>query len=101
MLDAVQARASVAAGTVNLAASYSFREGHPYNDSNTEFFDDQKRTNASINWFVPGDKWQVSLYGKNLENQANWGNLTSIAGLFTAGPMQKGRVIGLEINYRY
>lgn len=92
---------AVGAGIVNVAANYSFREGHPYNDSNTELFDDQKRINASINWFVPGDHWQVSLYGKNLDNQANWGNLTSISGFFTAGPMQRGRFYGLEINYRY
>ena len=32
---------------------------------------------------------------------ANWGNLTSIAGLWTAGPMKKGREIGVEINFRY
>lgn len=32
---------------------------------------------------------------------ANRGNLTSIAGLWTAGPMKKGREIGVEINFRY
>ena len=87
-------------GVVNFATNYSFREEHPYNDSNSEIFDDQKRLNASINWFLPNDVWQVSLYGKNLTDEANWGNLTSIAGIYTAGPMKKGRVIGLEVNYR-
>jgi iron complex outermembrane receptor protein len=91
----------VGAGLVNVAANYSYREGHPYNDSNSELFDDQKRTNASINWFSGDDRWSASLYGKNLGDEANWGNLTSIAGLWTAGPMKKGRVLGLEINYRY
>ena len=88
------------AGLVNLAASTSFRESHPYNDSNTEFFDDQRRTNASINWFSASEAWSLSLYGKNLGDEANWGNLTSIAGIYTAGPMQKGRLLGLELNYR-
>jgi outer membrane receptor protein involved in Fe transport len=88
------------AGLVNVAANYSFREGHPYNDANTEFFSDQRRTNASINWYSPNESWQVSVYGKNLGDEANWGNLTSIAGLWTAGPMQKGRIIGAEIQYR-
>ena len=88
------------AGLVNVAANHSFREMHPYNDSNTEFFSDQRRTNLSINWFSPGEAWGVSLYGKNLSDEANWGNLTSIAGIFTAGPMQKGRFWGLEVNYR-
>ena len=88
------------AGLFNIAGNYSWREEHPYNDSNTEIFDDQKRVNASINWFAPDDIWNVSLYGKNLTDEANWGNLTSISGLYTAGPMQKGRIIGLEVNYR-
>ena len=87
-------------GLVNFATNYSFREEHPYNDSNSEIFDDQKRLNASMNWFLPNDVWQVSLYGKNLTDEVNWGNLTSIAGLYTAGPMKKGREIGLEVNYR-
>ena len=82
-------------GLVNFATNYSFREEHPYNDSNSEIFDDQTRLNASMNWFLPNDVWQVSLYGKNLTDEVNWGNLTSIAGIYTAGPMKKGREIGL------
>ncbi len=88
-------------GLVNLMANHSFREGHPYNDSNDQNFVDQRRTNASVNWFSADDRWSVSLYGKNLEDEANWGNLTSIAGLWTAGPMKPGRQIGFEVNYRY
>lgn len=88
------------AGLVNLATNYSYREEHPYDDANLQIFDDQKRLNASVNWFLPNDVWQVSLYGNNLTDEANWGNLTSIAGIYTAGPMKKGRVIGLEVNYR-
>ena len=84
----------------NVMVNHSFRESHPYDDANLQFFDDQRRTNASINWFSADDAWTVSLYGKNLEDEANWGNLTSIAGLWVAGPMKKGRVLGLEVNYR-
>jgi iron complex outermembrane receptor protein len=89
------------AGLVNVAANHSYRDENAYNDSNTEYFDEQRRTNASVNYFSPSENWQVSLYGKNISNEANWGNLTSIAGLFTAGPMQKGRLYGLEVNFRY
>jgi iron complex outermembrane receptor protein len=88
------------AGLINLATSYSYRQAHPYNDSNTEIFSDQRRLNASANWYLPNDAWQISLYGKNLQDKANWGNLTSISGIYTAGPMQPGRIYGLEVNYR-
>ncbi len=88
-------------GLVNVQANHSYRESHPYDDANNQYFDDQRRTNASINWFSGDDQWKVSLYGKNLEDDANWGNLTSIAGLWTAGPMKKGRLLGLEVNFNY
>ena len=88
-------------GLINLMANHSFRERHPYNDANDQFFEDQRRTSASVNWFSSDDRWAVSLYGKNLEDEANWGNLTSIAGLWTAGPMKPGRQLGIEVNYRY
>jgi iron complex outermembrane receptor protein len=91
----------VGAGMINVAANHSFREEHPYDDANNQFFADQRRTNASINWYSAADTWNVALYGRNLEDEANWGNLTSIAGLWTAGPMKPGRQLGIEINYRY
>lgn len=88
-------------GLFNVASNYSYREENPYNDSNSEVFDDQERWNAAVNWYSPDERWQVSLYGKNLTDEANWGNLTSIAEQWTAGPMQKGRLLGLELNWRY
>jgi iron complex outermembrane receptor protein len=87
------------AGLLNLMANFSFREAHPYNDSNTENYTDQRRINASANWFLADERWQISLYGKNLGDEANWGNLTTVAG-YTAGPMQQGRQIGIEVNFR-
>ncbi len=91
----------VGTSLINVAASHSFREGHPYDDANSQLFSDQERTNASVSWFSANDRWNVSLFGRNLQDEANWGNLTSIAGLWTAGPMKKGRELGLEVNFRY
>ena len=91
----------VGAGIVNLSGQYTVREANFYNDSNTEKFDTQERVNLAANWFSPSDQWRVSLYGKNLTDEANWGNLTSIAGLFTAGPMQRGRIVGLQVDWQY
>ena len=87
-------------GLFNVSSNYSFREAHFYDDSNLNEFEDQKCVNASINWFAPNESWQVSAYGKNLNDHPNYGNLTSIAGLYIAGPMQKGRIYGIEVNFR-
>lgn len=91
----------VGSSLINLMANHSYRERHPYNDSNDQYFEDQRRTNASATWFSSDDRWTVALYGRNLEDEANWGNLTSIAGLWTAGPMKPGRQFGIEVNFRY
>lgn len=85
---------------VRLQADYGYRDPNFYDDSNTQEFDAQRRLGGSINWISPEDRWNVSLFGKNLRDEANYGNLTSIAGLYTAGPMQKGREYGLQVQYR-
>ena len=88
-------------GALTLRGGYGFRDKNAYNDSNTEVFATQRRVEASINYSSPDDHWRVSLWGKNLKDEVNWGNLTSIAGLYTAGPMQKGRDYGLELTYAF
>ena len=91
---------AMGASLINLTGQYTTREANYYNDSNTERFDTQERVNAAVNWLSPGNQWRVSLYGRNLTDEQNWGNLTSIAGLFTAGPMQRGRIIGLQVDWQ-
>ena len=87
-------------GILRLQADYGYRDPNYYDDSNLQLFDTQHRLGGSINWISPDDQWTVSLFGKNLRDEANYGNLTSIAGLFTAGPMQKGREYGLQVQFR-
>lgn len=89
------------AGFMTFSANYAFRDQAAYNDSNTEYFRQQHEASASVNYTTVDDHWKVSLFGKNLNNESRYGNLTSIAGAFTAGPMQKGREYGLEVEYRY
>lgn len=87
-------------GLLNLRTDYGYRDSHPYDDANTQFFRTQRRLSGSVNWLSPDDSWTVSVFGKNIRDEANYGNLTSIAGLYTAGPMQRGREWGLELQYR-
>ena len=87
-------------GIIRLQADYGYRDPNFYDDSNLQTFDRQHRLSGSINWLSDDDRWTVSLFGKNLRDEENYGNLTSIAGLYTAGPMQKGREYGLQVLYR-
>lgn len=87
-------------GLLNLRADFGFRDRNAYDDANANYFDQQRRLASSINWHSPEDHWMLSLWGKNLQDQANWGNITSIAQLYNAGPMQRGKEYGLRVEYR-
>lgn len=87
-------------GSLAFQANYAFRDRAAYLDSNLEYFDQQHEVTASIKYLSANERWAASLYGQNLNDEARWGNLTK-ASFGTVGPMQKGRVIGLEAEYRY
>lgn len=87
-------------GLVTLNGNYGYRDRAAYLDSNLEYFDVQHQVNASIVYLSPDQKWRASLYGKNLNDEARWGNLT-LASFGTLGPMQKGRVLGFEVAYEF
>jgi iron complex outermembrane receptor protein len=87
-------------GLLNLRTDFGYRDKNPYDDANLSFFDSQKRLEAFASWFSPDEHWRVTVFGKNLLDEANYGNITSIAGLYTAGPMQRGREYGLQLEYR-
>jgi iron complex outermembrane receptor protein len=87
-------------GYLTVRGDWGFRDRNAYDDSNLNIFDQQRRYSGSVNWTSPEENWVVSFFGENLSDEANYGNLTSIGGLYTAGPMQKGREYGLEVRYQ-
>lgn len=87
-------------GLLNFSGDYGWRDRNFYDDSNVQEFNIQRRLRASVSWMSPSDAWKVMLYGKNILDEPNYGNLTSIAGLYTAGPMQRGREYGLQVEFR-
>jgi len=89
------------AGDMIFRTTYSYRDQAAYLDSNFEYFDVMQDVNASIDYLSPDQHWKVSLFGKNLNDQARYGNLTQASVLGTIGPMQKGKRFGIEAEYRY
>ena len=83
-------------------ASYAFRDSAAFLDNNDprSYFDQMQQVNASVDYNSANGDWRVSLFGKNLRDQARWGNLT-VASFGVIGPMQKGRVIGAEVQYNF
>jgi len=76
---------------------YSYRDKNAYTDDNTSYFPKSQQVTAKIEWNNSDDNLRVALYGKNLLDEARYGNITSNRW----GPMQKGRVIGLEVSYLF
>lgn len=87
-------------GRITMRANYAFRDSAPYNDNNTAYFEQQHEASASIDYVSSSEAWAFSLYGKNLNDEARWGNLTATS-FGVLGPMQKGRVLGLEGTYSF
>jgi len=84
-------------GYVVMRAGYSYRDKSAYSDDNTSYFPESKEVTAKIEWNNSDDNLKVALYGKNLLDEARYGNITSNKW----GPMQKGRVIGVELSYLF
>ncbi len=76
---------------------YSYRDKNAFNDNNTAYFPETQQVTAKIEWNNSDNNLRVALYGKNLLDEARYGNIS--AGKW--GPMQKGRVIGLEVSYLF
>jgi len=59
--------------------------------------------NGSISVQSDDKRWTASLYGKNLLNKVQFGGVTPIRGLpgATLAPLEKGRVIGIDVKFQY
>jgi iron complex outermembrane receptor protein len=90
-------------GDVTLAADYSYRDRSFYNDSNTGALNIMHMVNGSISVQSDDKRWTASLYGKNLLNKVQFGGVTPIRGLpgATLAPLEKGRVIGIDVKFQY
>lgn len=87
-------------GSLAARTDFNVRDSNAYDIANTAYFDRQKRWNASLSWISPNENWTVTAFGKNMLDESNYGNITSIANAYNAGPMQRGEEYGLQIEFR-
>ena len=85
-------------GLLTFRLGYSYRDRAAYTDLNSSYFPEANELSASVNWTDFDDQWNVSLFGKNLNDEARWGNIT---GSGDWGPMLKGKRIGVEVQYNF
>lgn len=92
-------------GFVTAQASYSHRDESAYSDDNRGTLNDANIVDATISFSPTSESWAVSIYGKNLRDEATEGGDTQLPLAFgpnrTFSPLNKGRVIGAEFKVRF
>ncbi|MDZ4691486.1 TonB-dependent receptor [Terricaulis sp.] len=103
--------APIAGGEGSAHLSYNHRDAAFYNDSNLGRLAEADMIDANLTYAPASGRWRISLYGENLLDEATWGGdtvLPSTAAFgFSGGerptfsPLNKGRVLGIELRATY
>lgn len=92
-------------GFATAQVSYSHRDESAYTDNNLGTLNDANMVDATISLSPNSEAWTVSIYGKNLRDEATEGGDTQLPfgalGVTTFSPLNKGRVIGAEFKIRF
>lgn len=92
-------------GFVTAQVSYSHRDESAYTDNNRGTLNDANMVDATLSLSPNSEAWTVSLYGKNLRDEATEGGDTQLPfgafGVTTFSPLNKGRVVGAEFKVRF
>ncbi|MGV6820017.1 MAG: TonB-dependent receptor [Parvularcula sp.] len=106
-IGAVYQRPLADMGDFSARVNYAYNDKAAYTDNNLGTLNSLRRLDASFSLANIGDsKASVTLYGKNLLNEVQHGNDTQLPSLLgpvplggTFAPLQKGRVVGVELNF--
>ena len=99
----VLTQAWVDMGTVSLQSNISYRDSAFYTDNNLGTLNSATMVDFNLG-LTTKNQMTVSLYGKNLLNEATHGGDTQLPNSLGGGtfaPLNKGRVLGLELKMNY
>jgi len=88
-------------GSVGLRTSFNHRDRAFSNDANTSFIVPVNNLDASL--ALTSGRTTLSIYGKNLQNKLNFGLNSPQAYYPNAAfiPLNKGRVVGVQLEFSY
>jgi iron complex outermembrane recepter protein len=96
------------AGSLASRLAYSFRDETFYDDRNRGVLPKYSMVDAGLIYMPANADWTVSIYGKNLTDEAVFGAVIPIGTSFAPGdssqyfaPLQKGRRYGVEVKYDF
>jgi iron complex outermembrane receptor protein len=95
-------------GLLTSRLDFSHRDEAPYTDNNIGFLNSADMLDASFGFSPDAAPWVISLYGKNLLDEVTQGGDTILPPIAPFGgpgasftPLNKGRVVGIEAQFRY
>ncbi len=91
-------------GVANVRFNYNHRDGAAYTDNNLGFLNDIDSIDAGISLVTFDDRVTMSLYGKNLLNEVQFGGDTQLPASLGGGtfsPLAKGRIVGIELGFDF
>ncbi|MFV8819530.1 TonB-dependent receptor [Haliea sp. E17] len=95
-------------GYLSSRLSYAYRDDSAYTDDNLGYLLDQEILDAGVDFHSANGHWTVGIYGNNLLDDVKHGGDTqlpdTISGVPTGGtfaPLAKGRVYGLQVDYKF
>ena len=104
----VALRHSLAIGSGHRLGSriqYAYRDRYYSQDNNALYHRQSKQVEVGLDVHLYNSRWIMSLYGKNLLNEANHGAVAVSRnpdnGFGSAALLSKGRIYGLELTYRF
>jgi len=103
-VGATYARALPADFLLWLRVDYGYRSPAAATDSNVTYLAPIEDLSANATLTLPGGRWSVSLYGRNLLDKVTDGVNSPVPVVFGGGSfrtLNEGRVIGLETSFTY
>ncbi len=103
----------------NGLVSFNHRDQAPYTDNNLGLLKEADMLDASLSLIMMEGSLKLSVYGKNLKDEVQIGGDTQLPAIFAGGPLagavlgvtpgpgatfsplNKGRIVGMEIQYSY
>lgn len=96
-------------GEATARLSYYHRDAAFYNDTNFGRLPEIDMIDVHLNYTPDRGRWGVSFYGENLLNESTWGGDTTLPSTAAFGysggerptfsPLNKGRVLGIEVRW--
>ncbi|MCQ3829465.1 TonB-dependent receptor [Microbulbifer elongatus] len=91
-------------GMLTSRVNFNHRDAAPYTDNNAGMLSEADMLDLSVGFVPDSGNYRLALFGKNLLNEVTEGNNTQlpvtlggIGASFT--PLNKGRVVGVELTY--